>query len=173
MYFSDEFDALKIKSVRTNHPLCWWHLPHDEAPGPYITIPQYRFNKTKQHAHMVLIARSSATPIYDWLLLGLCRAKSYAHQPRKNRGHDVLCNPSPTSHQIPLNVSHHHPVPSLTTPPKPPPQRTPYIQILGSHTWSLLHYGSHHETHMKENQRRTSNSGCCCVQLEIWLLSHR
>jgi len=30
------------------------HLPllaHDEVPGPYITIPQYRFNKTKQHTH--------------------------------------------------------------------------------------------------------------------------
>jgi len=26
-------------------------LPHDEAPGPYITIPQYWFNKTKQHTH--------------------------------------------------------------------------------------------------------------------------
>ena len=29
----------------------WVRLPwlaHDEAPGPYITIPQYRFNKTKQ-----------------------------------------------------------------------------------------------------------------------------
>jgi len=26
-------------------------LAHDEAPGPYITIPQYRFNKTKQHTH--------------------------------------------------------------------------------------------------------------------------
>ena len=24
-------------------------LAHDEAPGPYITIPQYWFNKTKQH----------------------------------------------------------------------------------------------------------------------------
>jgi len=24
-------------------------LAHDEAPGPYITIPQYQFNKTKQH----------------------------------------------------------------------------------------------------------------------------
>jgi len=24
-------------------------LAHDEAPGPYITIPQYRFKKTKQH----------------------------------------------------------------------------------------------------------------------------
>ena len=23
-------------------------LAHDEAPGPNITIPQYRFNKTKQ-----------------------------------------------------------------------------------------------------------------------------
>jgi len=24
-------------------------LAHDEAPGPYITIPQYCFNKTKKH----------------------------------------------------------------------------------------------------------------------------
>ena len=24
-------------------------LAHEEALGPYITIPQYRFNKTKQH----------------------------------------------------------------------------------------------------------------------------
>jgi len=24
---------------------------HAEAPGPYITIPQYWFNKTKQHKH--------------------------------------------------------------------------------------------------------------------------
>jgi len=24
---------------------------HNEAPGPYITIPQYWFNKTKQHTH--------------------------------------------------------------------------------------------------------------------------
>jgi len=31
----------------------WVRLPwlaHDEAQGPYITIPQYRFNKTNQHA---------------------------------------------------------------------------------------------------------------------------
>jgi len=30
----------------------WVRLPwlaHDETPGPYITIPQYRVNKTKQH----------------------------------------------------------------------------------------------------------------------------
>jgi len=30
----------------------WVRLPwlaHDEAPGLYITIPQYQFNKTKQH----------------------------------------------------------------------------------------------------------------------------
>jgi len=33
--------------VRLRHGLPW--LAHDEAPGPYITIPQYRFNKTKQH----------------------------------------------------------------------------------------------------------------------------
>ena len=26
-------------------------LAHDETPEPYITIPQYRFNKTKQHTH--------------------------------------------------------------------------------------------------------------------------
>jgi len=24
-------------------------VAHDEAPGPYITIPQYLFNKTQQH----------------------------------------------------------------------------------------------------------------------------
>ena len=24
-------------------------LAHDEAPGPYITYPHYRFDKTKQH----------------------------------------------------------------------------------------------------------------------------
>jgi len=32
----------------------WVRLPwlaHDETPGPYITIPQYWFNKTKQHTH--------------------------------------------------------------------------------------------------------------------------
>jgi len=26
-------------------------LAHDEAPGPYITIPHYSFNKTKQHVY--------------------------------------------------------------------------------------------------------------------------
>jgi len=26
-------------------------LAHDEAPGPYVMIPQYWFNKTKQHTH--------------------------------------------------------------------------------------------------------------------------
>ena len=30
-------------------------LAHDEAPRPYITIPQYQFNKKKQH-----------TPFYQW-----------------------------------------------------------------------------------------------------------
>jgi len=32
----------------------WVRLPwlaHDEAPRPYITIPQYWFHKTKQHTH--------------------------------------------------------------------------------------------------------------------------
>jgi len=29
-------------------------LAHDEAPGPYITIPQYQFNKKKQHTHTQL-----------------------------------------------------------------------------------------------------------------------
>jgi len=31
-------------------------LVHDEAPGPYIMIPQYWFNKTKQHT-LLLAAR--------------------------------------------------------------------------------------------------------------------
>ena len=34
-------------------------LAHDEAPGPYITIPQYRFNKTKQHTQQ-------PEPIQKW-----------------------------------------------------------------------------------------------------------
>ena len=33
-------------------------LAHDEAPGPYITIPQYRFNKTKQHTRIVSRAKA-------------------------------------------------------------------------------------------------------------------
>ena len=35
----------------------WVRLPwlaHDEDPGPYITIPQYWFNKTKQHTHTLV-----------------------------------------------------------------------------------------------------------------------
>jgi len=35
-------------------------LAHDEAPGPYITIPQYQFNKTKQHTHPYCGNRSKA-----------------------------------------------------------------------------------------------------------------
>jgi len=38
-----------LKIFRSRLP---W-LAHDEAPGPYITIPQYRFNKTKQHTQCV------------------------------------------------------------------------------------------------------------------------
>jgi len=36
-------------------------LAHDEAPGPYITIPQYQFNKTKQHQgkYSTLVAATS------------------------------------------------------------------------------------------------------------------
>jgi len=40
----------------------WVRLPwlaHNEAPGPYITIPQYRFNKTKQHT---LTGKSRSRP---------------------------------------------------------------------------------------------------------------
>ena len=36
----------------------WVRLPwlaHDESPGPYITIPQYQFNKTKQHTPHVFV----------------------------------------------------------------------------------------------------------------------
>jgi hypothetical protein len=29
--------------------MCLPWLTHDEAPGPYIPIPQYWFHKTKQH----------------------------------------------------------------------------------------------------------------------------
>jgi len=48
-------------------------LTHDEAPGPYITIPQYRFNKTKQHTlplH-VLINEMYLTPILRFSPSGL------------------------------------------------------------------------------------------------------
>ena len=39
-------------------------LAHDKAPGPYITIPQYRFNKTKQHTlHQVATGTSSHVPL--------------------------------------------------------------------------------------------------------------
>ena len=31
-------------------------LAHGEAPGPYITIPQYQFNKTKQHTRSMQIS---------------------------------------------------------------------------------------------------------------------
>jgi len=37
----------KEKKSNTWVSLPW--LAHDEAPGQYIAIPQYRFNKTKQH----------------------------------------------------------------------------------------------------------------------------
>jgi len=39
----------------------WVRLPwlaHDEAPGPYITIAQYWFNKTKQRTHRYSQRRS-------------------------------------------------------------------------------------------------------------------
>ena len=42
--FSREIETIRA----TPHLLLPW-LAHDEAPGPYITIPRYRFNKTKQH----------------------------------------------------------------------------------------------------------------------------
>ena len=45
---------LREDRVRLGRRRSWVRLPwlaHDEAPGPYITIPQYRFNKTKQHTH--------------------------------------------------------------------------------------------------------------------------
>jgi len=37
-------------------------LAHDEAPGPYITIPQYQFNKTKQHNTHFVKAGSWGNP---------------------------------------------------------------------------------------------------------------
>jgi len=43
--------------------LLW--LAHDEAPGPYITISQYWFNKTKQHTHSEIETISGLVP---WLL---------------------------------------------------------------------------------------------------------
>jgi len=41
--------VINVTSNVTVVNLPW--LAHDEAPGPYITIPQYRFDNTKQHTH--------------------------------------------------------------------------------------------------------------------------
>ena len=43
-------------------------LAHDEAPGPYITIPQYQFNRTKQHTQSHLSR------------LGLCQRKRFSQK---------------------------------------------------------------------------------------------
>ena len=51
-------------------------LAHNEAPGPYITIPQYRFNKTKQHTPVfgaglsritwfLTYRKSAAIPVFE------------------------------------------------------------------------------------------------------------
>ena len=48
-------------------------LAHDEAPGPYITNLQYRFNKTKQHTRSycvvwsVLSVCASSRPLSCWI----------------------------------------------------------------------------------------------------------
>jgi len=34
-------------------------LAHGEAPRPYITIPQYQFNYTKQHTHIACRNRTT------------------------------------------------------------------------------------------------------------------
>ena len=58
----------------------WVRLPwlaHDEAPGPYITIPQYQFNKTKQHTPVAWLCwPSSATPSFDASVLLHCLSPS-------------------------------------------------------------------------------------------------
>ena len=41
-------------------------LAHDEAPGPYITIPQYRFNKTKQHTRVCVDIYNGIFKVPAW-----------------------------------------------------------------------------------------------------------
>ena len=65
----------RVRSAAISDPGCvgdlgsWVRLPwlaHDEAPGPYITIPQYQFNKTKQHTRtrLPLLAHDEAPGPY-------------------------------------------------------------------------------------------------------------
>jgi len=47
-----------VRDLRSWVRLPW--LAHDKAPEPYITIPQYWFNKTKQHTHTQVALRHIA-----------------------------------------------------------------------------------------------------------------
>jgi len=40
--------------LRHHMPRLPW-VAHDEAPGPYMTIPQYQFNKKKQHTSRTVV----------------------------------------------------------------------------------------------------------------------
>ena len=42
-------------------------LAHDEAPVPYITIPQYQFNTTKQHYNQI----DAYAPDPTWMMIKL------------------------------------------------------------------------------------------------------
>jgi len=59
----------------------WMRLPwlaDDEAPGPYITIPQYRFNKTKQHTlstQTTLLGRTRQSASLDAVKILLIRSR--------------------------------------------------------------------------------------------------
>jgi len=50
-------------------------LANDEAPGPYITIPQYRFNKTKQHTN----GSKNTVVLYKemWLKVAACEQSAF------------------------------------------------------------------------------------------------
>ena len=47
-------------------------LAHDEAPVRYITIPQYRFNKTKQHKSVTLAGGRCNEGLHHDITGGLC-----------------------------------------------------------------------------------------------------
>jgi len=109
-------------------------LAHDEAPGPYIMIPQYLFNKTKQHTHTHFIW----APMRGWVGDKLVGVWSFQRPCRPTLGQVDWFSwktPLSQSHPVPPNLKTHlsqsHPVPPhVKTPlsqshPGPPNMETP------------------------------------------------
>jgi len=69
-------------------------LAHDEAPGPYITIPQYWFNKTKQHT---LVWCKMRLLCWEWVM---CERKAKKDVPAA-----VVCRAACISRALPDDAS--------------------------------------------------------------------